>query len=111
MKKIFICFTFWILLNSCDLFQDDYEQFTNAYKKILWTRELYQNDTAKGNAKVNKIYQEYGFSEKTFRETYYDLVKKNPQEFQEILDSIRESTQRDITKYQIKQRKKRIREE
>ncbi|MFH1050273.1 MAG: hypothetical protein V1779_05000 [bacterium] len=102
MKKIIIINIVLLMLFSCDLIRDDYDKFSAAYKKILVAREIYQNDLLKSNKEVEKIYKEFGYNEESFKEEYFDLARKNPKIFQEILDSLRETTQRELIEYQDK---------
>ncbi len=111
MKKILLLSITLLLLFSCDFFQEDYRNFAIAYKKILIAREVYQEDSLKSNSEIEKIYKEYGFTQESFQEEYFDLAKNEPKIFQEILDSLRETTQRDLIEYQEKFNTKRKQKE
>jgi|GEM_PF-3369590 len=106
MKKILLLIFVSLLVGTCDIFHEDYSKFAGAYKKILIARELNQDDSLNAKKEIDKIYREYNLTEESFKEEYYYLNKKNPKKFQEILDSLREEIQRELTKYQMKIRKK-----
>ncbi len=93
-----------LILTSCDYFSDDNDEFINAYKKILIVREQYKADSLKWKAdkEIKKIYEEYGYTEQSFRDKFFELATEDSRKFYELLDSIR---------YEVRQELNRIREE
>jgi len=90
MKK-YLFFLIALLLTYCDYFGNNDEEFVKAYKKILIVREKFKGDSLKTKAdkEIKKIYAEYGFTEQSFREKFFELATKDSRKFYELLDSIR----------------------
>lgn len=92
--KIFISFAIlfvFIFVNACDYFDDNIDDFVDAYQKILIIREKYQADSLKAKAdfEIQKVYKEFGFTAETFKKQYFEIAHKNPKQFYELVDSIR----------------------
>ncbi|ROL60969.1 hypothetical protein D9V86_08180 [Bacteroidetes/Chlorobi group bacterium ChocPot_Mid] len=98
MRKLITLILFFTLLQSCDLFHDDYDKFKNVYKNTLIAIEKYQNDTLRLKKEINKIYKQYNYSEELLNKDYNYLAYKNTKKFQEILDSINSEIQQKTIK-------------
>ena len=102
MKRILIITMSTILFISCDIFEDDYDDFINAYKNILVIREKFKNDSVKAEQEIQSIYEEFGFTAESFKEEYFNLANEKPRRFYELIDSIRESAKRELIEYHEK---------
>ncbi len=102
MKRIFIITLSILLFSSCDIFEDDYDEFIDAYKNILVTREKFKNDSVKAEQEIQKIYEEFGFTAESFKEEYFNLANEKPRRFYELIDSIRERAKRELIEYHEK---------
>jgi hypothetical protein len=65
-----------------------------AYKEILIARESNQ-DTAQANREVRKIFKKYNYTEKSFRDKYFEMAS-NREEFVNLIDSVRKSVTKEI---------------
>lgn len=106
MRKFTALILFFSIIQSCDIFHDDYDKFKNVYKNTLIAIEKYQNDSLRLKKEINNIYKKFDYSEKSFKKDYNYLAYKNTKKFQEILDSINSELQQK----QIKIRKKLLKE-
>ncbi len=88
----------FLFISSCDYFEDDNEDFINAYQKILIIREKYQNDSLKdkANSEIQKVYKEFGFTPESFKIQYFKIARQNPKQFYELVDSIRNRAKQEI---------------
>lgn len=102
---VIVCF-----LSSCNQTREDKDRFVNAYLDILIAREKF-NDSTSANKEVMKVYDRYGFTETSFRDKYFEFAE-NPNEFIQIVDSIRELAKRKVKEIEgINKDKKEIEEE
>lgn len=95
MKFILILITSFIVL-GCDYFRDSEENFVDAYKNILVAREKYKNDSLKAEKQIKKIYDEYGYTQESFKEEFFNIAHKDTRRFYDLLDSIREKVRLDL---------------
>ncbi|MFC2131660.1 hypothetical protein ACFLSQ_09520 [Bacteroidota bacterium] len=102
MKRILLIIMSVFLFSSCDIFEDDYDDFIDAYKNIIVTREKFKNDSVKAEQEIQKIYKIFGFTTESFKEEYFDLANEKPRRFYELIDSIRERAKRELIEYQNK---------
>jgi len=107
--SILLIFTF---ISACDYFQDDYEDFVNAYQKILIIREKYQADSLKTKAEkeIKKVYKEYGFTAESFKKQYFKIAHQDPKKFYELVDSIRNRAKNEIMELNKKAAEKKKKE-
>ena len=83
-------------LFSCDGSSDkEKENYLNCYKEILFIR-LNSTDTSIANRKILSIYGKYGFTKESFIKTFKKL-SKNPEEYLNILDSLRQQIINDMS--------------
>ncbi len=89
--SILLLAIFSLFLFSCDSSSEkEKENYLNAYKEILFIR-LNTTDTSIANKKILRIYEKYGFTKESFIKTFKKL-SKNPEEYLNILDSLRQQT-------------------
>lgn len=88
------------IIHSCSFFEKDKEKFIDTYREIVIIREMY-TDTSKVNKEINKLFEKNGYDWDSFTDDYYSFVE-NPQEFLEIMDSVRERNQRELVKFRKK---------
>lgn len=96
MKKLMIILVCCFTVIGCDLFRDSEEDFISAYKEILLIREKYKNDSLKAEKEINKIYEEYGFTQESFKDAFFEIAHKDTRKFYNLLDSIREKVRQDL---------------
>ena len=82
--------------NSCDFFEDDKENFIEAYKNILIVREQFKKDSNQAQKMINGIYEEFGYTLESFKEEYFEIAQEHPKLFYSIIDSIRERAKKEL---------------
>jgi hypothetical protein len=82
---LFICLIYIISLLACS--EKNKDRFINTYKDVLIAREV-NPDTSIGNAKVKDILRRYSYTEKSFKNEFFEFAK-NQKEFITMIDSAR----------------------
>jgi len=85
MKKII--FLFVVIVFSCSDTKINEEKFYNMYKEILLIRKE-NEDTTVANPLVKELYKKNNYSQKKFKNDYFEL-SKDSKTFIKKIDSIR----------------------
>lgn len=95
IKHIFLPIAFCaILLSAC---KSENERFAETYRKILINRELH-SDSITARREMLKILDAEGYDLESFKTTYMDYSREKPEEFINMLDTMRRSVTQEIIK-------------
>lgn len=95
MSKYLLIITLFLLVSCSKWFGNDDDKFINLYKEIFIVRLKYIDDSLKAKPEILKIYEKYGYTEKTFSDKFKEYESK-PEELLILLDSARERAKREI---------------
>lgn len=93
MKKILLIILSLTFAVSCSDNNESETKFFKTYREILVAREMYQ-DSSEANLKVEQIIQENGYTQQSFRQTFFELAE-DKNRFTKMIDSVRNSILKD----------------
>lgn len=83
-----------IALVSCSSDNEEEIRFMKVYKDILIAREQIQDSLAANNA-VDSILKQNGYTQKEFKEAYFELAT-NSERFISVIDSVRNEIREEV---------------